>query len=212
MEDEKPAEAGARWMTYKELAATLGVSLPAAEARVRRNKWRKQEGNDGTLRVSVPPDVLLPSPAAQRSPQADELRSAHEATVAELRRRAEAAEAAATDARALADQRAGEMASMARELGQAGAERDAALRRADATEARLATIEAEARKLTNLHAEGTAQLREKTVQTEAAETARRAAEAERERAEAKLALAEAELRESRRPLWNRVIRAIRQRG
>ena len=47
---------GARRMTYAELAAVRGISKHAAETLVRRRKWLKQIGNDGVVRVLVPPD------------------------------------------------------------------------------------------------------------------------------------------------------------
>ena len=148
MENPDPDESGARWMTYRELAAALSISLPAAEARVRRGKWRKQEGNDGALRVSVPLDVLLPPPATAQGPQvADllaELKAAHEATVEELRRRTEAAEAQAEGARALAEKRAEDLAAMAQKLGHAEALGEAKLRQVEEAESRAVTAEGRA--------------------------------------------------------------------
>jgi hypothetical protein len=47
---------GARRMTYADLAAVRGISKHAAETLVRRRKWLKQIGNDGVVRVLVPPD------------------------------------------------------------------------------------------------------------------------------------------------------------
>jgi hypothetical protein len=47
-----------RWMTYRQLADSLGVSLRAAEARVRRAGWRREPGNDGAARVAVPEGAL----------------------------------------------------------------------------------------------------------------------------------------------------------
>jgi len=47
---------GARRMTYAELAAVRWISKHAAETLVRRRKWLKQIGNDGVVRVLVPPD------------------------------------------------------------------------------------------------------------------------------------------------------------
>src|SRR3954453_19315631 len=92
-----------RWMTYREIAQQLGISLPAAEARARRGRWTKRPGNDGTMRIAVPASVLEPAHEATSSPQRSQdisgllaaLQAAHEATIGELRRRAEAAEATA---------------------------------------------------------------------------------------------------------------------
>jgi len=45
-------------LTYRALADRLGVSLPAAKARVRRAKWSVSLGNDGVAIVRVPEDDL----------------------------------------------------------------------------------------------------------------------------------------------------------
>ena len=58
---------GARRMTYAELAAMRGISKHAAETLVRWRKWLKQIGNDGVVRVLVPPDEApLRRPRRQR--------------------------------------------------------------------------------------------------------------------------------------------------
>lgn len=49
-----------RWMTFPELAEARGTSRHAAEVLVRRHKWRKQDGNDGRVRVLVPPGFDRP--------------------------------------------------------------------------------------------------------------------------------------------------------
>ena len=97
-EPDEPG-AGVRWMTYRELATALAVSLPAAEARVRRGRWVKRPGNDGTIRVAVPAEVLEPTPSPAQNPMSEgviaalaALTAAHDAALGELRRRAEAAE------------------------------------------------------------------------------------------------------------------------
>jgi hypothetical protein len=46
--------AGARWMTYAELAEARGISLTSATRMAFRRKWKRQPGNDGTARVAVP--------------------------------------------------------------------------------------------------------------------------------------------------------------
>ena len=54
---------GTRRMTYAELAAVRGIS----ETLVRRRKWLKQIGNDGVVRVLVPPhEAPLRRPRRQR--------------------------------------------------------------------------------------------------------------------------------------------------
>ena len=45
---------GARRMTYAELAAVRGISLPSARRLVLRHHWPRQAGNDGVVRVIVP--------------------------------------------------------------------------------------------------------------------------------------------------------------
>jgi hypothetical protein len=45
---------GARRMTYAELAAVRGISLPSARRLVLRHHWPRQVGNDGFVRVTVP--------------------------------------------------------------------------------------------------------------------------------------------------------------
>jgi len=55
-----------RALTYRELAALLGVKLDSARKTVRRKGWPKWTGNDGTVRVLVPVDAL---PGPSDSPQ-----------------------------------------------------------------------------------------------------------------------------------------------
>jgi hypothetical protein len=45
---------GARRMTYAELAAVRGISLPSARRLVLRHHWPRQTGNDDVVRVTVP--------------------------------------------------------------------------------------------------------------------------------------------------------------
>ena len=47
------------WLTYRDLAVRLGVSVEAARRRAIRGKWRRQPGNDGMTRV-MPPDDWRP--------------------------------------------------------------------------------------------------------------------------------------------------------
>jgi len=68
MADIRPAIRGddRRSMTYAEIAAARGISADSAVRLVRRKRWVKQAGNDGTVRVLVPVDEA--SPASSRSP------------------------------------------------------------------------------------------------------------------------------------------------
>lgn len=45
-------------LTYKELAARLGVKLESARKTVLRKKWQRVTGNDGQVRILVPVDAL----------------------------------------------------------------------------------------------------------------------------------------------------------
>ena len=58
-----------RWLTYAELAAMRGISRTSAERLVLRRRWRKQKGNDGAVRVSVPATFLTsPDTSPDASP------------------------------------------------------------------------------------------------------------------------------------------------
>jgi hypothetical protein len=50
-----------RRLTYTELAAERGVTRGAAERLVRRRRWPKVLGNDGRVRVLVPPPDTGPA-------------------------------------------------------------------------------------------------------------------------------------------------------
>ena len=56
---------GARRMTYAELAAVRGISLPSARRFVLRHRWPRQTGNDGVVRVTVPLTALGKSPETE---------------------------------------------------------------------------------------------------------------------------------------------------
>ena len=45
-------------LTYREIADRLGVSIPAAKMRAKRNALGVTRGNDGKARVTVPSDAL----------------------------------------------------------------------------------------------------------------------------------------------------------
>jgi uncharacterized coiled-coil DUF342 family protein len=55
-----------RSMTYAEIAAARGISADSAVRLVRRKRWTKQAGNDGTVRVLVPVGEAIP--ASPRKP------------------------------------------------------------------------------------------------------------------------------------------------
>jgi hypothetical protein len=49
-----------RWLSYRELGQTRGLSTASAIRLAYRRKWRRQDGNDGTVRVAVPVDEANP--------------------------------------------------------------------------------------------------------------------------------------------------------
>lgn len=80
----------ARWMTYGELAAFLGIEEPSARRRVQRERWPRRTGNDGKARIAVPGDVQ-PGEAAAKGADAGEDASRLGEHLARERERAEAA-------------------------------------------------------------------------------------------------------------------------
>jgi hypothetical protein len=52
---------GARRLTYVEMASLRGISRASAERLVRRKGWPRQIGNDGIVRVTVPPNEIAPN-------------------------------------------------------------------------------------------------------------------------------------------------------
>jgi flagellar biosynthesis GTPase FlhF len=48
------------WLTYRELGHARGISTASAIRLAFRRKWRRQGGNDGTVRVAVPVDEAAP--------------------------------------------------------------------------------------------------------------------------------------------------------
>src|ERR1700690_3907768 len=49
-----------RWLSYDELGQARGISTASAIRLAFRRKWRRQDGNDGTVRVAVPVDEAKP--------------------------------------------------------------------------------------------------------------------------------------------------------
>lgn len=45
-------------LTYKELAARLGIKLASARRLVMRKRWPKAKGNDGETRITIPLEAL----------------------------------------------------------------------------------------------------------------------------------------------------------
>jgi hypothetical protein len=59
MQHETEAET-VTWMSYAELGRARGTSSASAKRYANRQRWRKQPGNDGTVRVAVPPGGTIP--------------------------------------------------------------------------------------------------------------------------------------------------------
>jgi hypothetical protein len=144
-----------QWLTYTAAAQLLGISVEGVRARARRERWRRQPGNDGKTLVAIPDDTVRVPPGNQagsepgsrpvtRRVAADRIDvwrnrvSELEARATELRADLERERAERIEERARADRLAGEVADLARQF--AGAVREAATRE-DALRARLAEME-----------------------------------------------------------------------
>ena len=62
-----------RWLSYGELGQACGISTASAIRLAFRRKWRRQDGNDGTVRVAVPADQANPQRGADSD--GDEIRA-----------------------------------------------------------------------------------------------------------------------------------------
>jgi len=125
-----------RAMTYKEAASEFGLSPEAIRKRARRLRWEIVPWNDGKTRVVVPFGAELHPPPVRPARPAGQPAGDREEVLAEVRRRAEAAEGRIRQLEGeLADQREraaraeGEMQAtrdaLAHERGQVAAERAA---------------------------------------------------------------------------------------
>jgi hypothetical protein len=173
-------------MTYQEAGTLFGMSGDAARKRAHRLGWRVQAGNDGKARLLVPegadlrPDGRAGRPAGHPDGRADDL-------PAELRRRAEGAEARAE---ALAGELVQQRERAARAEGEAMTLRhglENALGRAERAEARA---DAEARTAIETRRQVTeAMMQVASLQTErdAMQAAAEATQAAREAARAEAA-------------------------
>jgi hypothetical protein len=56
------------WMSYAELGRLRGTSAASAKRFANRKHWRKQPGNDGTVRVAVPPGGTVPRETSRATP------------------------------------------------------------------------------------------------------------------------------------------------
>ena len=63
-----PEDSGeGRWMSYDELSQARGIGRESAVKLVQAKRWRKMQGNDGSVRVLIPPEWL--QRARKRSPE-----------------------------------------------------------------------------------------------------------------------------------------------
>ena len=95
-------------LTYREIAEKQGISVASARQLVRRKGWRKVEGNDATLRVEIPDDLLSSEPPAPKIDPKDLRIVALEAENQGLRQlldEVRAGRVAADEARATAEER-----------------------------------------------------------------------------------------------------------
>jgi hypothetical protein len=79
-------------MTYTELAEARRITTSSAIKLVTRRGWRRQKDNHGVMRALVPPEWA--EPATSRNGAYLEAMATLEATIADLRERAETAERA----------------------------------------------------------------------------------------------------------------------
>ena len=123
-----------KWMTYEAAGELFGLSAEAVRKRSRRLGWRIQAGNEGKALVLVPDGAeLQPAGRPPGRPAGDH----PDGLLAEVRRRAEAAEARTREL-------AGELATQHERAGRAEGEA-AALRGAVANEQAQAARERQAR-------------------------------------------------------------------
>jgi hypothetical protein len=109
---------GGQWLTYRDLAERLGISVEAAQQKARRGRWQRRDNNDGRRLVLVPyetldtpmipgsilptitdtiasktPDTISPVPPIPVAPAVHGTTDHVEALIDELRQRATTAEA-----------------------------------------------------------------------------------------------------------------------
>jgi hypothetical protein len=49
---------GVRWLTYDDMAETLGIRCESARVLTQRKRWPRRAGNDGKARVGVPEEEI----------------------------------------------------------------------------------------------------------------------------------------------------------
>jgi hypothetical protein len=190
---------GGQWLTYRDLAERLGISVEAAQQKARRGRWSRRDGNDGRRLVLVPyeamgsptipatmldkiaptaPDTIPPVLPAHVPPAIHGVADHAEARIDELRQRAAAAEAREQAALARFDQERQEIRQDVEQV------RLTAERLRDELETERQHARDMATRIDRLHQE-------------------RHAEAERHRQE--MDSLRAALEDARRPWWHRLI-------
>ena len=142
-------------MTYGELAHTRGIDRQSAVKLVRRQRWRRQPGNHGEVRVFVPLDGLSRPTARDEAPEETRvgappmtwdttafeaalaaIKAAHASEVAALREQANATELSRVTTQALADRLAAQLTDITARIEQAECRADLANRRTAQAETR----------------------------------------------------------------------------
>jgi hypothetical protein len=57
-DQEDHSSRNGQWLTYRDLAERLGISVEAAQQKARRGRWSRREGNDGRRLVLVPYEAI----------------------------------------------------------------------------------------------------------------------------------------------------------
>ncbi len=98
----------AQWLTYRQIAVRLGVSVEAARRRALRGKWARMPGNDGMTRVMLPDDWHPPGAPDVRA-DSDRVSSADATTIKALEAHVETLKAQLAAAEARIDKQADDL-------------------------------------------------------------------------------------------------------
>jgi hypothetical protein len=102
-----------KWMTYGELSQVRGISVASARGLVYRRRWRRQAGNDGTMRAAVPVDEVTAQTGIAQSSRDDftQLVSSLESALSVLRAQLERERSRADQAMEAAERNAALLAA-----------------------------------------------------------------------------------------------------
>jgi hypothetical protein len=95
-----------RWMTYGELGQARGITVASARSLAYRRNWRRQAGNDRTMRVAVPLDEADQRPGNAATDSVERVVRDLESAVATLREQLERERARADEATEAAERAA----------------------------------------------------------------------------------------------------------